>query len=378
MGRIPILKETTISEWQKANDNYFFSNFTPESPVRMNIGETYIVVFDGTEYACECEWSLFGYLKLGIEDIDGVLTTGFPFGVLAKSMYDVQILVTDGNAHTFAIYQDISNVSRITILPETTLTEMEPFGDFYSAECKFMGLEAGKKYIVEWDGTRYECVCITHPDYESASIIGNFSFYPEVQVEGNGEPFAVMDYKEENFAYIDTLTPAPHTIAIYEEIADGGSEGPIGFIEFMSGPNFPYLPKNLFGWKLAQMQAGSTDEPNVVRIDILQETTLTEMSEVSPGAYRVLFKNQHIGLADGEKYIVEWDGTRYECVSVTIPSSTPIYGLGNFSWDEEFGFDGDDVPFCVMDYPVNNRMAFTAIGAPAPHTIAIYQEIEVV
>ena len=267
MGRIPILKETTISEWQKRNDNYFFANFTPASPVRMNIGKTYIVVFDDTEYACECEWSLFGYPKLGIENIDGVLTTGFPFGILARSMYDVQILVTDGNAHTFTIYQEIS---------------------------------------------------------------------------------------------------------------DGGNEGPIGFIEFMSGPNFPYLPKNFFGWKLAQIQSGSTDEPNVVRIDILQETTLAEMSEVSPGAYRVLFKNQHIGLADGEKFIVEWDGTRYECVCVTIPGDVPIYGLGNFSWDEEFGFDGDDVPFCVMDYPVNNRMAFTAIGAPAPHTIAIYQEIEVV
>lgn len=266
MGRIPILKETTISEWQKKNDNYFFSNFTPESPVRMNIGETYIVVFDGTGYACECEWSLFGYPKLGIEEIDGVLTTGFPFGILVRSMYDVQILVTDGNAHTFTIYQEIS---------------------------------------------------------------------------------------------------------------DGGNEGPIGFIEFMSGPNFPYLPKNLFGWKLAQMQAGGQDEPKVERITLLAETTLTEMDEISPGVYRVLFKNQHIGLADGEKYIVEWDGTRYESVSITIPSSTPIYGLGNFAWDEELGFAGDDVPFSVSDYPEKNRVAFVAIGAPAPHTIAIYQEIEV-
>ena len=58
---------------------------------------------------------------------------------------------------------------------------------------------------------------------------------------GTGGTFNIFD-PEINITYYG---------AWVEEETGGGETEPLSFIKFLCSPNYPYMPKNLFGWKLA-------------------------------------------------------------------------------------------------------------------------------
>ena len=67
----------------------------------------------------------------------------------------------------------------------------------------------GKTYKISWDGTVYECTCISYPD--NMKVIGNLSILGDTA--DTGEPFIIMASDQE--AQIGTLdTSTTHTISI--------------------------------------------------------------------------------------------------------------------------------------------------------------------
>lgn len=148
------------------------------------------------------------------------------------------------------------------ILQETTITEWTPYeyvDNTFIHEIKPpVSLTVGETYTVIWDGTKYVCKCEKWVKYPALGNGIRFSGDDTFEI-GNGEPFFIVDFtKHSNSAKrcleIDTDNDAPHTLAIYEGILEEAES--LSFSKFLCSPNFPYLPKNLLGWKLAQKNGG--------------------------------------------------------------------------------------------------------------------------
>lgn len=63
----------------------------------------------------------------------------------------------------------------------------------------------------------------------------------------------IVDKRNNSVVHLAGSDPVP----VGGDSGDSGdSGGTLSFIKFLASPNFPYLPKNLFGWKLAQKRGG--------------------------------------------------------------------------------------------------------------------------
>lgn len=111
-----------------------------------------------------------------------------------------------------------------------------------------------------------------------------------------------------------------------------------------------------------------------------QSLTFTYFSDL--GAF-TNFITETIGstipLVSGQKYVVEWDSDKYECVAKDISfGGMESVGIGNLSI---IGEENTNEPFILYSVPVNNN--FTGIvslvdSAEATHTVHVYQENETV
>lgn len=120
---------------------------------------------------------------------------------------------------------------------------------------------------VMWDGKAYD----TNMLYENIGFadyfyIGNLSLHPEFSnAEDTGEPFLIMTVRNA-IAPMTTQEGSIHTFSVSEKSEDSEDDSDSGFsfIKFLVSPDFPYLPKNIFGWRLAQRQGGGSAVTNVL------------------------------------------------------------------------------------------------------------------
>ena len=104
-----------------------------------------------------------------------------------------------------------SEVTETVLVEESTLafTSLHP-GIYYSAIQSTFNPVAGETYNVSWDGTTYECVCVTANGYP---IIGNLSIIGAGA--DTGEPFIISPIADDSGIEIYTSdTSASHTISI--------------------------------------------------------------------------------------------------------------------------------------------------------------------
>jgi len=97
------------------------------------------------------------------------------------------------------------------IFPETTITIVD---DQYM-QMGLIGLQEGKTYIVNWNGTRYECGCVRLSEGDiSLLIIGNLSV---LGMNDTGEPFVIADsIKEDGHMIVSASGDGDYIISIIE------------------------------------------------------------------------------------------------------------------------------------------------------------------
>ena len=105
------------------------------------------------------------------------------------------------------------------VIDTVTLMEEQEVAFFESGSMHLANLEDGFKvdegqtYIVNWDGTEYECVCFYFNSYHSYHAIGNLSIGG--MGDDTGEPFIYtynLDNGHKQFVTLDTS--ASHTISV--------------------------------------------------------------------------------------------------------------------------------------------------------------------
>ena len=106
-------------------------------------------------------------------------------------------------------------------------------------------------------------------------------------------------------------------------------------------------------------------------VTLMEEQELA-FSDLGGGMY---FFNLEDGfkVAEGQTYIVNWDGTEYECVCFHFNS---YYAIGNLS----IGGMGDDTgePFIYTYNPDNGHKQFITLDTSESHTISVKTTVETV
>ena len=116
-----IFPETTITEWTfYEGGNYFYHQIKP--PVSLTVGETYIVIWDGTRYKCKC-WTNVRYPALGngvrFSGRDCEIGNGEPFLIMdltkhsSSAQRSLEADTDNAEPHTFAIYQEVETIHPI-------------------------------------------------------------------------------------------------------------------------------------------------------------------------------------------------------------------------------------------------------------------------
>ena len=203
-----------------------------------------------------------------------------------------------------------------------------------------IGLEVGKTYIVNWDGTDYE---VTGKDLSVISggqmpgvFLGNTV---TMGGEDTGEPFMAIDspsYTASQFMGIDFSVN--HTFTIYHNAET---------IHPIPGK---FLPDGV---------------PYVEDLGVME--ILPETKVVTDGGMAML-ENAISGVTAGEKYIVKYNGIEYETVAVeqTADGATLI-GLGNIG--VLMGNAGTGEPFAIAISP--DGAMIVAIDGATELTISI-------
>ena len=115
-----------------------------------------------------------------------------------------------------------SKIGLVVCHPEETIEMYDGYNGFSEQIHIAKLFEAGKKYVVNFDGKTYECVSKNWEIDETTScVIGNvaLAFYAVNPVD-TGEPFCFkMDYysAESKLVYVYTPNGGSHTFSIYEE-----------------------------------------------------------------------------------------------------------------------------------------------------------------
>jgi hypothetical protein len=109
----------------------------------------------------------------------------------------------------------------------------------------------------------------------------------------------------------------------------------------------------------------------VLKVEILAKTTFeTTVMEGAP--YPTKDNLGSLNLVSGETYVVELNGIKYKCICAIAPMDGTSLYLGNLKF---MGGDDTGEPFCLFSAggysPIMTEKADT-------HTIAIYQETEIV
>lgn len=181
------------------DDVGFFISSTPA----IVVGETYTVVWNGTEYQCvaqDLSALVAGAVGLGNLAEMGFTPTGEPFVVAVSPGEGTTFGPYDGSTEfTVSIYGKGTEIRKLDtrLLPDgvpwmkTEFTDLLPLTTLTDVSTQSvnelpvdLALVVGNIYTVTWNGAKYSCVAKPHSlEGMSFVVIGN--------VDGSGEPFLI-------------------------------------------------------------------------------------------------------------------------------------------------------------------------------------------
>ena len=219
-----LVEETTIP-FEHAETGFYVGGF--ESTFSPIIGETYKISWDGTVYECTCE-ALGSELFIGNPSIVGEGSdTGEPFLIGIVNGRGIRIATADTAAsHTISISRIVQEVVKIdpkyirdmyyTADPVENVLVEESTVSFVHVNGMYMGqLEStfsatvGETYKVSWDGTAYECTCVS---VNNTPAIGNLSMMGAGS--DTGEPFIMAVNNGVQIAIVAVDAAVSHTFSI--------------------------------------------------------------------------------------------------------------------------------------------------------------------
>lgn len=383
MALVTILEEQALAFTYDEAYGAYTNNSNPSLFLPV-VGETYSVIWDGTEYVCTAKEADTGAIRLGNMVAFGGEDTGEPFvmGSLADGS-GMTIYCYSGESHTVAIYKKTSgggsSETLTTIFEEQTLEFVDqgeggsgPWGAVADAPIAFV---VGETYRVVWDGAEYECVAselaidgVLYPP-----LIGNPS---ALGGEDNGVPFAIMYASAEMtgttamYSMIAFDAATTHTVGIYQVTSDddtGGEEegGDGGTEEEQEG----IILKDRNGNDVAYYD-----------IETLTLDTTTEGKQQKYTKGVKAEKTVELSLADGDQTVEPDEGTLLSKVIIQRPDSLQPEII--LSGHEVAGVPGAYVPITTEEKTVDldfsagdmtveaeSGKAFSEVSIPVPETL---------
>ena len=229
-----------LPECQPVYDDAEGSFYVTEGIPTLEIGETYTVKWNGTEYEVvgldlyALSGGEMSGVVLGNKDALGGEDSGEPFAMALIPAYGaLAVMPLDGTTElTLAIYGKGEIVHKldskfldlewmaaggadITLLPSTTVP-LE--GNIFQMEGKLFDMNAGDEFCVYWNGSPYECVVL---NFDGILLTGNLAILGGAD---NGMPFVLAYSVEDNASMLVSMTPA-ETVTI--EIVKSNGNDPI-------------------------------------------------------------------------------------------------------------------------------------------------------
>lgn len=110
----------------------------------------------------------------------------------------------------------------------------------------------------------------------------------------------------------------------------------------------------------------------MARETIIEQQTLDFAYDENVGVFCCHRSSGFLFLADGESYIVEWDGQEYPCTAVTVALDNTVQALGNV---DALAGGNNGMPFVICSNPETGGTSIMVLDQEAAHTVAIYQEV---
>lgn len=216
---------------------------------------------------------------------------------------------------------------KVEVMAETTFTSQEQFNEVIPTIPQ-LGLVVGDTYTVKFNGAEYPCVAEV---YDMQGV-------PLVRLVNDYLPLTLL-------ADIPPEIAAIYGVNVYIQF---------GFVQY--GYDYPVTMSISQNKEIVHKL-----DPKFYDRLAWEEKTYGELPvsgdwmEVDEGAYMYQI-NDPIGLAIGETYIVNWDGTEYEVVGVGDENGVAIGNLTE---------DADGVPFVLQEVPaeVAAEAGFYAMAA---------------
>ena len=201
-----VVPETTAT--LKENKGIYGAEIANSSSFTFEVGTTYIVNWNGTEYTSVGRAIRNGINYVGDASlITGNESTGEPFfiAIIPNEVIILHALdaTAAGETRTFSISTNLTDVHKIDVkyfpdgYPYTSLVtgtlvdnvSIEVSSDGGSVSNPFsLTLEVGETYPVTWDENTYECVAY---NLEGIPAVGNATIVNSEWVGGNNEPFLI-------------------------------------------------------------------------------------------------------------------------------------------------------------------------------------------
>lgn len=304
-------------------------------------GESYIVVWDGTEYVCVALDNGEGGIFVGNFGMLGETDTGEPFllGYATPEASNISTGLslygtTDGEAtsHTVAIYQE-ETLARTTIFAEQTITDFvysEEYGCYLTEIYpSTVTLVAGEKYEVVWNGEAFSCEAVDVGSlFETGVVIGNGTAFG---FSGNNEPFIIVTVPiNEAMILVSLEGKTENTVAIYQ------------------------------------------DSSSMKTTPLFEEQTVEGFSYHSAyGCYKYDVRPVPGSLADGQEYIVLWDGKKYTRTAFGFAAAdgSNCVGIGN---PLAAGGEDNGDKFAIVYDQTHNYMYFFSLETDSSHVIGLY------
>lgn len=215
------------------NAEFVDCQYTCETPFAIEVGNTYVVNWDGIEYVCEA-YMLDGTPAIGNTSEFGGKGNGEPFcvGYIHFENETFVYSFDDLTTHTFSVSGIIYNTINpkyikdmyyeklesndivlidnvvLNVFEDTELGFYRQYTDYY---IDFVGTE-GQTYFVIWDGVEYECVCqgiVEDFGVGNANIMGSYG-------STSNEPFAIHHSSSEDAICVSAKDNGVHTLSIIQ------------------------------------------------------------------------------------------------------------------------------------------------------------------
>lgn len=360
--------------------------------ITLTVGEEYTVAWNGVEYVCKAQdtSSAFdGTVSLGnctLFGVAGLTGAGEPFVMVflppegvAEPGVTAMIVATDGSTEaTVSIHQGSEIIHKLPgkFLPDGVpyvedggLVELPVTGawepdtdsdgdgvndfDWMYIVLSPIGLEVGKTYTVDWNGTKYEVVGLDLNELSGGEtpgvFLGNSSY---IGGEDNGMPFMLAELPAEIGAE-----------AGYYGYAFGAEDTEVSFTIYTGGVKIHKLDNRCLDLDWLPIKAYSDT--------LISEQTIAATLQVGD-VYCVYIS--YVALEAGQRVRVVYDGTVYDS-TVYANGNTKLIGNGSLNSVTDRANTGE--PFLIMFIPADsadNDLGGIYCTVPGEHTLAVFGE----